>query len=216
MPKNYKTKLLYSTAVGKLQTFIDRAQYWNAHYSKYYRIVDVVLLGSLARNDTRVSDIDLCVKIERSMDFQHLEHKSDYLVWRKNVLGYADPNDFYEQLGMFEKDAIRYLKARDGRYDVLYWDQLAGLSLTLDPIVILIKNGVTQYKSAQEALRNCSGISHAQAQLMIEEGTVSRRNMQLTPYCNALSKYPPFIREMILKRDNSEKEYDIYVKKLNK
>ncbi|HFG1878670.1 TPA: hypothetical protein ACGF2C_003618, partial [Vibrio cholerae] len=69
MPKKYKTKLSFSTALNKLQQFLDRVEYWNTNYSKYYRVSDVVLLGSLARSESKVGDLDLCVNIERVQAF---------------------------------------------------------------------------------------------------------------------------------------------------
>ncbi|WP_415721711.1 nucleotidyltransferase domain-containing protein [Photobacterium ganghwense] len=211
MPKNYKNKMSHSTAVRKLEAFIERVQYWNENYSKYYRVVDVVLLGSLARNETKVSDIDLCVKIERTMGFQVNEHKSDYLVWRKDVLGYAAPDDYFKQVNMFETDVTRYLKARDGRYDVLRWGELVGLSLTLDPIVTLVSEGALQYESIEVALENASSISHDRAISIVEAGALSRKEVYWDSYCNALSKFPPFVREAILKRDNCQSEYLSYI-----
>ncbi len=69
LPKKYKTKLSFSTAIHKQQQFLDRVEYWNANYSKYYRVSDVILLGNLARSESKVGDLDLCVNIERVQAF---------------------------------------------------------------------------------------------------------------------------------------------------
>lgn len=211
MPKKYKTKMQLNTATKKLQAFMDRAKFWNENYSKYYRITDVVLLGSLARKENKVSDIDLCVKVERVQGFGLQEHLSRYLAWRKDVLGYAVPVDFGAQISSFESDVTRYLKAKDGRYDVLRWRELAGLSLTLDPQVTLIRNGIAQYESAELAIEEAASISQENALSLIEDGAVSREDVYWESYCNALSKFPSFVRDAILERDESQQEYLSFV-----
>ncbi len=212
LPKKYKTKLSFATALNKLQQFLDRVEYWNANYSKYYRVSDVVLLGSLARSEPKVGDLDLCVNVERVQAFSPSEKKEEYREWRSSILGYAPLSNYGDELYMFQTDVIRFIKARDGRYDVLQWQELPNLSLTLDPLIKLVNNGELQYKNAKEAIANAACIEPEEINLAIEKGALSRKNYEISVYCNALSKYPEQVRDAILERDKCHNEYYTHMK----
>lgn len=211
LPKKYKTKLSFATALNKLQQFLDRVEYWNANYSKYYCVSDVVLLGSLARSEPKVGDLDLCVNVKRVQAFSPLEKKEEYREWRSSTLGYAPPSSYGDELYMFQTDVIRFIKARDGRYDVLQWHELPNLSLTLDPLIKLVNNGELQYDNAKEAVANAACIEPEEINSTIEKGALSRKNYEISVYCNALSKFPEQVRDAILERDKCHNEYYAYM-----
>lgn len=216
MPKKYKKKLFYKTATKKLQGLLDRIQKWNSQYSKYYYVANAVMLGSLARKETSVSDIDICVQVKRTDQFEAEPNKIRYLFWRKETFGWAPPSDFYKECSMFETDVIRYLKSGDGRFDILYWDQLDGLSLTLDPMVNLVSNGEINYQTSELALENTLSITKRRAFEIVESGAVNIKNMHWDSYCNTLKKYPKDIRLAILIRDDCEDAFYSHIKDIIK
>ncbi|EGR0601672.1 TPA: hypothetical protein PX766_003457 [Vibrio cholerae] len=210
LPKKYKTKLSFSTALNKLQQFLDRVEYWNTNYSKYYRVSDVVLLGSLARSESKVGDLDLCVNIERVQAFSPSEKKEEYSEWRSSTLGYAHPSNYGDELYMFQTDVIRFIKAGDGRF-VLQWHELPSLSLTLDPLTKLVSKGELQYSNAREAVANATCLSGEEINSTIEKGALSRKDYEISVYRNALSKYPEHVRDAILERDKCQDEYYAHI-----
>ncbi|EJG1086868.1 hypothetical protein C4G53_RS24405 [Vibrio parahaemolyticus] len=45
----------------------------------------------------------------------------------------------------------------------------------------------------------------------IEKGALSRKNYEISVYCNALSKFPEQVRDAILERDKCHNEYYAYM-----
>jgi predicted nucleotidyltransferase len=133
LPKKYKSKLSKNVAYKKLQEILLRIKGWNELHSNYYEIEEVALVGSLAREGEKFGDIDICMKIKRSRDFSPVECKKKYIEYRKEVLGYAPPRGWSAELGIFELDVSRFVKNKDGRIEMLRWDQLDPICLTLRP-----------------------------------------------------------------------------------
>lgn len=85
MPVKYKTKLTHKVALKKLEQAVERALYWNKHYSEFYYIEDMVLVGSMARGESRVGDIDICVRVNRAKEFSLMDARDKYVHWRLEV-----------------------------------------------------------------------------------------------------------------------------------
>lgn len=211
MPKKYKSKLKRDVALRKLEALIDRVDFWNSNYSKYYRVDEVTLVGSLARNEQNVTDIDLCVKVSRTQEFSAVEHRNDYIKWRKEVLGYAPPRDFVSELYMYEFDVRRFIQNKDGRIDILQWDQLQPISLTMHPIVTLVHNGVLIFDCIFDAISKAKAITIEGALNIISGGVPEKptatQGEYWESYCNSLSEYPDILREAILDRDSNTEHY---------
>jgi len=137
--------------------------------------------------------------------------KEEYSEWRSSTFGYAHPSNHIDELYMFQTDVTRFIKAKDGRFDVLQWYEFSSLSLTLDPFTKLVSKGEIQYSNAREAVANATCLSDEEINSTIEKGVLSRKDYEISVYCDALSKYPEHIRDAILERDKSHKEYSAHV-----
>jgi hypothetical protein len=215
LPKNYKSKMKNEVALKKLQALIDRMLFWNSNYAKFYRIEAATLVGSMAKNDQFIGDIDICMDVQRVREFCTNEQKSDYSEWRKEILGYAPPRDFSSGLHMYSLDVSRFAKNRDGRIDILWWNQLKPISLTMTPVVTLAQNGVLLFDSASKAISNAKPITLEQGQEIIKSGFPENprelKGEYWDSYCDTLKKYPEEIRRCILERDNNTNNYLKYV-----
>lgn len=206
MPKRFTTKMTKAVALKKLSALLDRVSKWNSDYARYFGIDNVVLVGSLARNESSVGDIDLCLRLSRNGSASCLDKKNEYIEWREIELGLKPPRDWRGELDMYEIDPLRYIKARDSRIELLSWDQLDFISLTLNPIVTLVEDGKLKFDSPAEAIANAKSISMQQAVNIIQSGQI--RHFSKTnddeywkSYCSSLSKFPVPVRDMILARD---------------
>jgi len=198
-------------ALKKIQDVIDRISFWNSNHSKFYRVKSATLVGSMARNEVSIGDIDICMEVERVNEFCAHEEKEDYTNWRKEALGYAPPRDFSSGLHMYSLDVSRFVKNRDGRIDLLWWNQLNPISLTMTPIVNLVQNGILIFDSATRAISCAKPITLEQGKEIIESG-FPENPRQLKgefwdSYCNTLRVYPEEIRNYILERDNNKTNY---------
>ncbi|RLV57816.1 hypothetical protein D5018_20550 [Parashewanella curva] len=215
MPKFYKTKLTKPVAHKKLLGLLERIQFWNNEYSEYYQIEKAALVGSLARDGDRFGDIDICIDLKRSKKFNPAAHSEDYINWRQEVLGYAPPRDFFAELGMFDKDLFRFVKNRDGRIELLRWNQFDPICLTLQPYVILVENGIGIVNSISDIESNKKCFTTEQALELVKNDTPHHPNeisgIYWDSYCQSLSVYPASIRNAILKRDSAKKRYDAYL-----
>lgn len=216
MPVRYKTKLTHKVALRKLEQAVERAVYWNEHYSEFYHIEDMTLVGSMARGEQRVGDIDLCIKVDRAKKFSPMDSMDEYIQWRLDELGYAPPRDFDGLLDMFERDVKRFIKNRDGRIEALLWIELDFISLNMRPIVPLIKDGELVVQSVAEAITNAKPISMERAKKIISNGMPN--NPRTTTgeywdiYCETLGIYPECIRKLVLERDSYT---DVYFSQMN-
>lgn len=215
MPKFYKTKLTKPVAHKKLLGLLERIQFWNNEYSEYYRIEKAALVGSLARDGDRFGDIDVCIDLKRSKKFNPAAQSEDYINWRQEVLGYAPPRDFFAELGMFYKDVFRFVKNRDGRIELLRWNQFDPICLTLQPYVILVENGIGIVNSISDIENNKKCFTTEQALELVKNDTPHHPNeisgIYWDSYCQSLSIYPASIRNAILKRDSAKERYDAYL-----
>ncbi|GGX62476.1 hypothetical protein [Saccharospirillum salsuginis] len=206
MPKNFKTKMKKGVALKKLQDLIDRIEYWNKHYATYFKVQSATLVGSLARNQEVIGDIDVCMQVQRAKEFSAQENKESYIEWRKSLLGYAPPRDYNAQLNMYELDVTRYVKNRDGRIEILRNDQLGPISLTMNPISSIVNGGSIISSSASEVVMNALPITNEKAIELINSGIPRRpaeaKGEYWNSYCCSLSRYSDVHRELILKRDN--------------
>jgi predicted nucleotidyltransferase len=215
LPKKYKTKLHQKVALKKLQSAVDRILYWNKNYAKYFCVKDVFLFGSLARNEIQVGDIDICVRFEQIKNSNSMEHKNEYIKWRKKELGFAPPRDFSSTLGMFELDVRKYVKNRDGRIELILWDQLGGISLTMKPIVEIVHNGKLVHETLLDAIALAKPITIEQAEAIIAknipEPPWEKKGVIWESYCNALNNYPANVMDKILERDNNAQYYEEFM-----
>jgi predicted nucleotidyltransferase len=215
MPKKYKTKLRQEVALKKLKSAIERTVYWNENYSKFFHVEEATLVGSLARNEPNVGDIDLCVKVARTQQFSIEKYKKEYIKWRKDILDFAPPRDFSSTLNMYELDVTRFIQNKDGRIEILRWDQLPAISLTLMPIVTLVQNGKFIHDTLLTAISKAEAISHKRAEEIvasdIPEAPYEKKGIYWDSYCNSLSNFPISIRNMILERDNNVGNYQSFM-----
>ena len=173
----------------------------------------------MARNESRVGDIDLCVRTERARIFSKQAVRDEYIEWRETELGYAPPRDYRGLLNMFERDALRFIKNRDGRIETLQWDQIPVISLTMKPIVKLVTDGIFQFKSISEAIASAKPIPINKAMEIITQGVPEKpyqtKGVYWESYCESLNNYPEAIRKKVLQRDSYEKHYNDYKKAPN-
>ncbi|MCL1080069.1 hypothetical protein D5R81_18745 [Parashewanella spongiae] len=215
MPKQYKTKLSKPVAHKKLFGLLERIQFWNNEYSEYYQIEKAALVGSLTRDGERFGDIDVCIDLKRSKKFNPADHSEDYIYWRQEVLGYAPPRDFFAELSMYDKDVFRFVKNKDGRIELLRWNQFDPICLTLKPFVTLVENGVCLVNSISDLAKNKNSFTAEQALELVKNDTPHKPNeicgIYWDSYCQSLSVYPASIRNAILKRDSAQERYDAYL-----
>lgn len=215
MPKKYKSKLSKAVAYKKLQEILLRIKSWNELHSNYYEIEEVALVGSLARDGEKFGDIDICMKIKRSREFSPLECKEEYIKYRKEMLGYAPPRDWSAELSTFELDVSRFVKNKDGRIEMLRWDQFDPICLTLKPYVKLVDNSICVVRSVDDIEKNRAIFTESQALDIVKSGTPENpRNIKgeyWDSYCFSLELYPEFIREAILERDSHQDAYKRHI-----
>jgi predicted nucleotidyltransferase len=212
MPKRFTTKMTRAVALKKLSALLDRVSKWNIDFARYFAIDKVVLVGSLARNETSVRDIDLCFRLSRNDCASRLDEKNEYIEWRELELGLKPPRDLRGELNMYELDPLKYIKARDGRIELLRWDQLDFISLTLNPIVTLVEDGKLKFDNPVEAIANAKSISMQQAENIINTGEIRHfsnvnDDEYWKSYCRSLNKFPELVRDMILARDGTAERY---------
>ena len=216
LPKKYKSKLSRTIAYKKLREILSRINTWNELHSKYYEIEQAALVGSLARDGEKFGDIDICMKIRRSRQFSPTECKKEYIKWREEVLGYAPPRDFFVELGTFELDVSRFVKNRDGRIDILRWDQFDPICLTLNPYIKLIENRICVISSVDEIEKSRTIFTESQALDIVKggipENPLDKKGEYWDSYCCSLKLYPEFIRKAVLERDNNQEAYERYMK----
>ncbi len=193
---------------------MERLEFWNKNYSRYYRVEEAALVGSMARNETSFGDIDLCVKVNRTQEFKVHDHRDEYIEWRKEVLGYAPPRDFSAEIGMYELDVSRFIKSRDGRIEILRWVQFPVICLTMNPFVKLVENGNCLINSVTEVMSKSTVITDEQAIDIVNNGVPEnpsdKKGVFWQSYCNTLAKFPVHIRNMILERDSNIKHYECF------
>ncbi|MGT3802047.1 hypothetical protein [Vibrio cholerae] len=220
VPKNYRSKISKAVAYKKLQGILERLKDWNELYSSYYEIEEAALVGSLARGGEKFGDIDVCLKIRRSQQFSYSDCKNDYIKWREQVLGYKPPapNSSAERC-MFETDVCRFIKSRDGRIEMLRWDQFEPICLTLQPFIKLVENGRVVVTDIETLAKHRSTFSEEQALEIVKngvpEGPREIKGIYWESYCSVLKLYPGFIRDAILDRDACKEAYNAYVSNNN-
>lgn len=212
MPKRFTKKMSRAVALKKLSALLDRVSKWNIDFARYYSIDKVVLVGSLARNETSVGDIDLCLRLSRNDRPSCLDEKNEYIKWRELELGLKPPRDLRGELNMYELDPLKYIKARDGRVELLRWDQLDFISLTLNPIVILVEDGKLKFDNPAVAIANAKSISMQQAEEIINTGEIRHfsnvnDDEYWESYCRSLNKFPEPVRDLVLARDGTSERY---------
>ena len=212
MPKNYKTQIRREIAIKKLEGALQRANMWNKNHAWWIRIRTIVLVGSLARNSDVVGDVDLCIEIDRIKDPNEAERK-DYFEWRKRVLGYAHPRDVSGLMrAIYSDDAIRYMKNKDGRLEMLQWAQLEVLSLSLTPIIPLMENGRLCSVDLDNLHLESKPISIDTATEYVSRNVPEKPRKQndefSESYCHTVSSYPEEVRNMILNRDATHSAFE--------
>jgi len=212
---NYKTKISRQKAIQKLRNVVELAERWNNFGLKTFDIDRILLVGSLARNEEFVGDIDICVKTKRH-EFDNLELLDAYLEWRLDVLGYAVPRSSYKLMDTFSCDPLRFIKNRDGRIEQLTWDQRNAISLTMQPQILIFDEGMPIFDDVEVALDMAKPISLSKAKNIIgnKDGPTyysALGGFYLESYCRSLSVYPEHIRYIILDRDNSHQAYAKYL-----
>jgi predicted nucleotidyltransferase len=189
------------TAIKKLDRILERVENWNQNFSKYTTINDIFLLGSLARQEDSVGDIDLCVNTEVRKNIKI--EADEYIEWRRKNLEYF--NQYWYYWRFVNDDPIRYIMDRDGRIEVLAWDQLGPIALTCDPYVRIIENGKRKFENAEQSLQNARSLDMETAKKIIFEHNLPEKQLKndffWNSYRNTLMEYPLDIRLMILKRD---------------
>ena len=207
--------LFTKVALKKLQSAVDRIVHWNKNYANFFRVEDVYLVGSLAKNELNVGDIDLCVRVERTKNFKASESKKEYTKWRKEELGFAPPRDFLSGLSMFQLDVTRYIKNRDGRIELLMWDELPIISLTMKPIVAIVQNGKLVHETLLDAIALAKPITIERAEEIISSNIpvppMETEGEFWASYCNSLNNIPIDIRGKILERDKNFQHYERFV-----
>jgi len=215
MPKKFKTKIGRGVAIKKLESLIERTDYWNQNYASKFCVSDLVLVGSLARNEDKVGDIDVACQVESTTE-ELFDDLDDYFKWRKNVLGYAMPVGWNQRLSAVESDPIRFIRNRDGRIEMLQWRQVELVSLALQPIVSLIKDGAILFESVAEAIAASKPITIAQAKKVIANGVPRKPDKTegdyWESYCITVNHLPPKISDLILERDGYREPYKTYAK----
>lgn len=207
MPKKYKSKLTKAVAYKKLEGVLSRLKTWNEKHSNYYVIEEAALIGSLARDGKNFGDIDICMKIKRSRQFSPMECKYEYIRWREQILGYKPPAiDSSAERGMFELDVGRYIKNRDGRIDMLPWDQFQPICLALRPYIKLVDNCLNIVDSVEDIEKHRATFSEKQAIEVVKNGVPENpcetKGLYWESYCSALARYPSFVRDAVLERDS--------------
>jgi hypothetical protein len=172
----------------------------------------------LARGGKEFGDIDLCLKIRCSKQFSYSECKDDYIKWREQALGYKPPLiESAAERGMFELDVSRFIKNRDGRIEILRWDQFEPICLTLQPFIQLIENGRVFVTDVEKLEKHRSTFSEEQALEIVKNGVPEDpseiKGIYWESYCSALKWYPGFIRDAILDRDSHREAYEAYAEK---
>jgi len=216
LPKKYKSKLTKVVAYKKLEGVLLRLKTWNEQHSNYYKIEEAALIGSLARDGESFGDIDICMKIKRSREFSPSKSKNDYIRWREQVLGYKPPvSESSAERGMFELDVGRYIKNRDGRIDMLRWDQFQPICLTLQPYVKLVEKCFSIVDSVEYIEKQRATFSKEQALEVVNSGLPEKpydtKGIYWESYCSALNRYPSFIRYAVLERDSYVEPYSRYI-----
>ncbi|WP_394210973.1 hypothetical protein [Enterovibrio calviensis] len=205
MPKKYKQKISRKVAVKKLNAFMERVEYWNQNYARFFRFKDIVLLGSLARSEDKVGDIDICYKLERVGDEPIHESTDDYSEWRKRELGYAVPTNFFDLLTTFQSDLRRFAKNRDGRFEVMGWEQFEMISLNLEPFTYLMCDGVRKCGDVEELIENAKPITLCKALSLVASNVppspLHISGHELEEHFAFISCYPRAVLEAVLERD---------------
>ncbi|MGK0235925.1 MAG: hypothetical protein ACI9EK_002468 [Psychroserpens sp.] len=212
MPKKYQSKLTKDVAYKKLEGILFRIRSWNERYANYYVIDEAALIGSIATDGDRFGDIDLCIKIKRSKKFSHKECKYNYIKWREQILGFKPPeSNSSAERGMFELDVSRYIKNRDGRIDLLPWNQFHPICLALRPYIKLVDNSLILVDSLTDIEKYRDTFSEEQAMEIIRNGTPEKpldtNGIYWDSYCSALARYPSLIRNAVLERDSYVEAY---------
>lgn len=108
---NYRTNISRSLALEKLNALIERADIWNKNYADNYRIYALFLYGSLARNADEVGHVDIvCQVLRTNLNSTVFREIDNYLQWRKDVLGYAIPQQHHLMLRTVSEDPLRFIK----------------------------------------------------------------------------------------------------------
>lgn len=170
----------------------------------------------MARGGEAFGDIDLCLKIRRSKQFSYSECKDDYIKWREQALGYKPPPiESGAERGMFELDVSRFIKNRDGRIEILRWNQFEPICITLQPFIKLVENCRVIATDVEKLERHRSTFSEEQALEIVKNGVPEDpsgiKGIYWESYCSALKLYPEFIRDVILDRDSYWEAYKAYI-----
>lgn len=217
MPKYFQTKISRRIALKKLESLVERTAIWNDNYAKKCRVSDIVLVGSVARSEEKVGDVDVACEVEKiELKPGFYADLDEYLQWRKDVLGFAKPTDYHKQLHTVEADPLRFIKNGDGRIEILQWDQVELISLSLHPIVTLVKDGTFLFNSVENAIAAAKPITIAKAKNIIADGQPEKPDEidgeYWTSYCITINHLPQEIGDLILERDGYRKAFKAYAK----
>ncbi len=104
--------ILRQTGEDRLAQFLERVQALNANDECAYRVTKVVLFGSYLTSKTRLSDVDLAIRLEPRPQYRSQ--------WPETLLAQAEEAErrgrrfstFVDRLGWAQREAKRFLKAR--------------------------------------------------------------------------------------------------------